>query len=177
MHCTETDNLGQGLYLVSLVSDKNHPVVQAILNELPGHEVTDSRGKYIKGRIDFAEHPVYQTKWAKYGLFALGLRYYIPLIKDSYSSLFWRDYKDRYVPGSDAFETKNYPYLAWATDHFHGLKRSPISNRDYPLTWERKASQAKYSGMEAIDRIYADKQISTPHTWHAAEIFLLLLEE
>ncbi len=65
---TEPDNLGQALFLVSLVSDKNHPLVPKVLAELPRFEREGPQGKYIVGKSDFAEHPVYQTKWLMYGL-------------------------------------------------------------------------------------------------------------
>ena len=180
---TEADNLGETLYLLSFVTDKNHPLVRQIMTEIPKYEVKDKYGYYIKGRSDFHEAPVYQTKWLKYGLRSLGIEnsFSIPQIQDNYSSLFWWDYKDTYMKGtSDACdEGKNdfYPYIGWASDHFHRLKRNPVSNRDYPLTWEIEASQADYKGMAIIDSQYAEKKNASPHTWHAAEIFLYLYEE
>jgi len=173
---TEADNLGQALFLISLVSDTNHPLVAKILSELPKFEQQRDGVKFIKGRSDFSEHPVYQTKWLKIGLRALGLPdgYTVPQQKDSYSALFWMDYKDAYVPG-DANDRGNYPYLGWACDHFHGQKKSPISNRDYPLTWEAKASQANYEKLNELSSEYVKQKISAPHTWHAAEVFLYLL--
>jgi acetyl esterase/lipase len=175
---TEADNLGQALYLISLFSDRNHPLVAKVLEEFPRFEVDGPDGKYIKGRSDFAEHPAYQTKWAKYGLEALGLAdpYVVPHVQDSYSALFWMDYKDTYVRGKDADNKGPYPYLGWACDHFHGTKTSPISNRDYPLTWEQRASQADYEGMKIVSEEYTDERLAAPHTWHAAEVFLYLLD-
>lgn len=41
------------------------------------------------------------------------------------------------------FKQYKYPNLGWACDNFHGIKTSPISNRDYPLTWEIGASEAE----------------------------------
>ncbi len=175
---TEADNLGEALFLISLVSDKQHPLVAKILEELPKFEVRDGKQLYLRGRSDFAEHPVYQTKWAKYGLRALGLNdpYAIPAVADSYSSLFWMDYRDQHVSGSEATDRQHYPYLGWATDHFLGKHLSPISNRDYPLTWETQASQADYAGMAIVDPAFVAQQTSVPHTWHAAEVFLYLLQ-
>lgn len=175
---TEADNLGQALYLASLHTGTNHPVVVAVLRELPKWEVASPEGIYIKGRSDFAEHPVYQTKWLKFGLRALGLpdKYIIPKLRDSYSSLFWMDYREAHVPGAEATDREKYPYLGWATDHFQNKKLSPISNRDYPLTWETDASQANYAGMNLVDPLFAKHKTSAPHTWHAAEIFLYLLD-
>ena len=174
---TEADNLGQALYLLSLVSDKNHPLVAKVLAEVPRYEVSEGGAKWIKGRSDFAEHPAYQTKWLKYGLRALGLPdgYAIPKIVDSYSALFWMDYQDSYTPGKDQDDRGAYPYLGWACDHFHGVKKSPIGDRDYPLTWEQRASQADYAGLRMLDPLYVKEKLSAPHTWHAAEVFLYLL--
>jgi hypothetical protein len=175
---TEADNLGQALYLVSLVSDRTHPLVRKILQELPRFEQSSAEGKFLKGRSDFAEHPAYQTKWAKFGLAALKLQdpYVVPRVQDSYSALFWWAYQETYMPGKDANDRGPYPYLGWACDHFHGVKSSPISNRDYPLTWEQRASQAKYKGMRIISEQYKQQQLAAPHTWHAAEVFLYLME-
>ena len=174
---TEADNLGQALYLLSLVSDKSHPLVAKVLAEVPRFEVSEGGAKWIKGRSDFADHPAYQTKWLKYGLRALGLPdgYAIPKVVDSYSALFWMDYKDSYTPGKDHDDRGAYPYLGWACDHFHGVKKSPIGDRDYPLTWEQRASQADYAGLKVLDPIYVQQKLSAPHTWHAAEVFLYLL--
>ena len=175
---TEADNLGQALYLISLVSDRHHPLVARILDELPKFEVQRPEGKYIQGRSDFAEHPAYQTKWAKYGLAVLKLDdpYVVPQVQDSYSALFWWAYKDTYVASQDAHDRGPYPYLGWACDHFHGRQQSPISDRDYPLTWEQRASQAKYEGMLRISEQYTQQRLAAPHTWHAAEVFLYLLQ-
>jgi len=139
--------------------------------------VAGPNGKYLQGRSDFAEHPAYQTKWFKYGLAALRLpdKYTVPSVPDSYAALFWMGYRGNYAGGHDADDRVAYPYLGWACDHFHAVKKSPISNRDYPLTWEQNASQAHYEGMNLIAPVYARQRLATPHTWHAAEVFLYLL--
>lgn len=121
---------------------------------------------------------MYQTKWAKYGLRALGLAdpYTIPRVADSYSSLFWMDWREAHVPGHETIDRERYPYLGWATDHSQGQKLSPISNRDYPLTWEIEASQADYAGMSIVDPVFVKRKTSVPYTWHAAEVFLYLMQ-
>ncbi|HKJ69192.1 MAG TPA: hypothetical protein VKA68_14635 [bacterium] len=174
----EADNLGEVLYLISLAADSAHPLVDSVLNEVEQYEVRDSYGTYIRGRTDFNRHPVYQTKWLKFGLEALSMDdpYYVPLMEDTYSSLFWMGFRGRYLGGNDADDTRNYPYLGWASDHFHRYKRSPISDRPYPLTWEAHASQAEYSGMAVVDTVYAEAGICAPHIWHAAEVFLYLTD-
>lgn len=171
----EADNLGQALYLISLVADRNHPLVPVVTSALPRfHE-----GDHVKGRSDFAFHPVYQTKWARFGLRALGLPdpYKVPLVEDSYSSLFWWDFKDAHVPTKRFGKSAgtDYPYLVWAEDIFHGEKNGPVGDRDYPLSWEARASEARYEGMRPVAPVYVEQRLSVPHTWHAAEMFFRLL--
>lgn len=183
---SETDNLGQALYLASLVSDKTHPLVAAAIDSAKRFEKTAPDGSvFVGGSTDYAPHPVYQTKWMKFGLRALGLPdpYTIPKQYDGYSSLFWWDYKTEHVPGKrfDAPSGQDYPYLVWAEDHFFNRSdasenRAPLGNLDYPLTWESKASEAKYAGLSVLDPALVNLKIAAPHTWHAAELFLLLLE-
>lgn len=166
------------MFLSSLVSDKAHPLVSRVLAEVPKFEHREDGAKFIAGRSDFAEHPAYQTKWLKLGLRELGLpdNYTVPRMPDSYSALFWMAYKETYQRGKDANDRQDYPYLGWACDHFHTAKQSPISDRDYPLTWEIRASQANYAGMKVIDPVFVEQKTAAPHTWHAAEIFLYLLD-
>ena len=180
----EADNPGQVLFLASLVSDKTHPVVQMALDSV----VQFRNGNYIIGKTDYAPHPVFQTKWLKYGLRSLGLPdpYVIPAQYDSYSSLFWWDYKSEHVSAEAAEKKKfddglntNYPYLVWAEDHFYGRaapeKRGIVGNLDYPLSWEQNASDAHYPGMTALDKSLVKQRLAFPHTWHAAEMFLVLV--
>ena len=179
----EADNLGQTLYLISLFADKEHPVVKNTLEEVKRYERKNEQGIFIQGRSDFHETPVYQTKFLKWGLSKLGLPddYIIPQVEDNYATLFWWDYKEAHFSYTNGPEgsagSDKYPYLGWAADHFYGLKRNPISNRDYPLTWEIEASQANYEGMRIIDEQYVAQRNASPHTWHAAEVFLYLLDE
>jgi len=172
---TEADNLGQALYLVSLVSDRSHPLVPVVRRELPRFETR----RWIEGRTDFYSHPVYQTKWAKFGLRSLGLDdpYTVPGVKDSYAALFWWAYKACDIPGQPIMALDDYPYLGWASSHYAGTKDGKLSDRDYPLTWEAAASQARYEGMNLISPVYVRRKLCTPHTWHAAEAFLRLVEE
>ncbi|QDK82246.1 hypothetical protein EXU85_27990 [Spirosoma sp. KCTC 42546] len=173
----EADNLGEVLFLVSLVSDKTHPAVQMVLDSVRQFQ----KETYIIGKTDDAEHPVFQTKWLKYGLKSLGLpdTYTIPKQTDSYSSLFWLDYK-RELTGEKRFEERlsvNSPYLAWAEDHFYGEKRGMVSSLDYPLSWEQQASNAHYPGLTVLDKEFVKQKLAFPNAWHAAEMFLLLLEK
>lgn len=178
---SEVDNLGQVLFLLSLVTDANHPTVKNTLDSAKKFITSLSEtNSFLKGKTDYAEHPVFQTKWMKYGLKSLELvdSYTIPKEFDSYSALFWWDYKNQHQSGQRFSEkdSKNYPYLRWAEDHFYGEKKGYVTNQDYPLSWEQNASEAWYSGMQLVDENLANQKIATPHTWHAAEMFLLLMD-
>lgn len=183
----EADNPGQVLFLASLVSDKTHPAVPMALDSVKRFR----KEKYIVGKTDYAEHPVFQTKWLKYGLKSLGLPdpYVIPKQYDSYSSLFWWDYKAEHVAPTETVgkrfsekDSDHYPYLVWAEDHFYSRKGTPerrgiVGNLDYPLSWEQNASDAHYPGMTVLDKGLVRQKLAFPHTWHAAEMFLLLFEK
>lgn len=169
----EPDNLGQALYMISLVSDVSHPLVETILQAIPQFKA----GNHIVGITDGSEHPVYQTKWLKFGLRSLGLDdpYEIPAVFDSYSALFWMDYTQSHVNGPHFGDRGKelYPYLGWAEAHFrHTMPTVTFNEHQYPLTWEAYASEADYNGMELISQEYVEQKICAPHTWHAAEAFL-----
>jgi len=173
----EPDNLGQVLYMISLVSDPSHPLVDTILNTVPQFR----KGNHIIGLTDHSERPVYQTKWLKFGLKSLGLDdpYEVPEVFDEYSALFWMDFRKEHVDGSPFSDEARmfYPYLGWAEAHFHGW--SPpmeYSNGKYPLTWEAHASQADYDRMALISEDYVNWKICAPHAWRAAEMFLYLFD-
>jgi hypothetical protein len=71
-----------------------------------------------------------------------------------------------------------YPYLTWAEAHFFG--QTPpwqLAGPSYPLTWEAQASQADYDGMARISPKFTAAKLCMPHTWHAAEMFLYLIDE
>lgn len=173
---SEPDNLGEVLYLISCVSDSKHPLVPQILEEAKRLRVAD----YINGKTDGGDHPVYQTKWLKFGLHSLGLpdEYVIPKTPDGYSSLFWWDFGDGQIgPEFDQNGAMKYPYLAWARDHLTSGHSGYVAAGLYPLTWEADASQANYSGMSVISTQLTDSKTAAPHTWHAAEMFLALASD
>jgi hypothetical protein len=174
---SEPDNLGQTLYLISLVSDRSHPLVARIWDAAQAN----ARNGHLSGLTDSRPHPVYQTAWLKYGLRALGLDdpFAAPEEEDSYASLCWWNREDvpacaraRHFAGED-----RYPYLGWAEAHFFGDPPSACLTREgWPLTWEADASEARYEGMNRVDRAFTAARLATPHTWHAAEMFLYLIE-
>jgi len=180
----EADNLGQVLYMVSLFGDRSHPVVKQVMRALPSY----SKGSHIAGKTDYVEHPVYQTKWLKFGLCALGLDdpYRIPPVFDSYSALFWMDYRSEHVDG-ERFSEKTlalYPYLNWAEAHFYGAPPpESLARPRPPLTREGAGSEAEYWRLKPLARQgiipadQAENRMCSPHTWHAAEMFLHLIEK
>ena len=175
---SESDTLGQILYMVSLFDAHKHPLVEEVLKAVP----RCLQDGHLVGRTDHAEHPVYQTKWLKVGLKALGLDdpYEIPAVEDSYSSLFWMDYRDSHVPGPRFPEraVQKYPYLGWAEAHFYDEPPPlPVDEKATPLTWEGSASEARYWRLRPLVEIGAvpesySRRMCMPHTWHAAEMFL-----
>lgn len=199
----EPDNLGQFLYLLSLappypplrlgegLSDPEGRRVRAILAAAE----TFRQGDHLLGITDGQEHPVYQTKWLKFGLQALGLpdAWIIPKVYDSYSALFWMAYRDEHVPAAPfvSGNAERYPYLAWAESHFHNwppppfpplpatvcgrMGEGPGVRPPFPLTWESHASEADYRRMAIVGPEYEEQRICVPHTWHAAEMLLYYL--
>ena len=175
----ETDNIGQVLYLLSLIGENNHPMVEKCLNEAKMHLVDGT----LDGSTDFGLHPVYQTKWLRLGMDALGLnteKINVPKLSESYASLSWFDgdcdgYGDDFR--NKAFD-EYYPYLSWARWHFYN-EDVPAETLEitYPLTWEAHASAADYNGIRQLSESYADNKLAAPHTWHAAEMFLYLIEK
>lgn len=168
----EADNLGEALYLISLVSDANHPLVQPILKELALHR----RMGYVAGLTDFEQHPVYQTQWAKFGLRALKLPdpYTIPGMNDPYGTLAWWGQLPRNAHTMNIILSTSYPYLTWAGSHLTGKNYGAMSDRDYPLSWEANGGMANMDAMGRISKSYITNQVVAPHTWTASEMFMWL---
>ena len=112
-------------------------------------------------------------------------RYKIPAVFDSYSALFWMDYRRQHVDG-ERFSEKAlalYPYLNWAEAHFHNAEPpESLDIQSPPLTREGAGSEADYWRLHSLARAgvipvrQAGDRMCRPHTWHAAEMFLYLIE-
>ena len=173
----EPDNLGQLLYLISLVDDKNNPMVEEIIEEAK----RISENGLLKGITDFSNHEIYSTLWLKFALNELKIEcdfINIPEEFDSYARMFWMDRNgiERATEFTNEYNWL-YPYLWWAVKHF---ENEPIDEKyleiTYPMSWEKEASQAKYENIRQLSKTYADNLFSGPHTWHASEMFLYLIE-
>ena len=174
----EPDNLGQALYLISLVSGKEHPLVNKILQEAEHRTENGS----LTGLSDYAPHPVYQTKWLKFGLSRLGMdhsRWTVPEIEDDYAELFWMDGgKPDAQAKPVSYKEELYPYLNVAKAHFrHAPLEELPDGTSYPVSWEKEASEAEYERNLPYLPLYARERMSAPHTWHAAELLLYLMDE
>lgn len=175
----DAGNLGQTLYLISLLNSKNNTLINKTLEEARKLEYKNEYVKYISGRTDSVNTPVYASKWLKFGLKSLKMKdeYSIPFTEDSYSALIWWDFQSYYKNGTkDSCNKSNRPYFGWACDHYHGNFNSPVGKFDYPLTWEKDIATVNYEPMKKIDKAYVEAKIAAPHSWHAAEMFLYLLE-
>ena len=173
----EPDNLGQLLYLISLVSDKNNPLVEKIVNE--AKRITTNG--VLTGLTDFNNHEIYSTLWLKFALNELGIDndfIKIPEKFDSYARMFWmdRDEVERETQYDNQYNWL-YPYLWWAVKHF---ENEPVEEElleiKYPMSWEKEASQANYDAIRQLSKTYANNKLCAPHTWHGAEMFLYLIE-
>lgn len=168
----EADNLGNVLYLQSLIEDKNEDLINEVLTE--ARKLKNKAG-YIDGYTDFGKHPIYQTAWLKFGMESLGMdssEFKIPYeIEDSYASLLW------FYDGLDKDKVKVnetnvsylYPYLTIAEKHF---KEEPIEiSKDYKgyLSHEYQGSEAKFYNNNLPMK--KDFKIASPHIWTAVELY------
>lgn len=170
----EPDNLGQVLFLASLGANRKHPVIDKVKEVLPKHV----KGKQLQGLTDYAEHPVYQTRWLKFGMRAVKLdtkEYVVPETADFYATQTWWDTEDLQKDKRTNITDDKHPALIWGEDHLTNNKRGKISNRDYPLTWDVEGLHCDHSAMKTIGEEYVKGKIAAPHAFHAAEAFLLLL--
>lgn len=170
--CKEPDNLGQVLFLMSLIENKNENIINDILEEA---ENIKTEGGYLNGITDGTYHPIYQTKWLIFGLKSLGLNYEngeIPNVYDDYESLLWfeKEKQSKSIEDSD-----RWPYLFFARLHYEG---TPISfeESDYPISSEYCPSKANFKEMSVINKEFTKSKLIVPHAWSAAEMFLYLID-
>ena len=174
----EPDNLGQLAFLLSFFVDKSYPLVNEIISE--AKRIMENG--LLTGMTDFNHHEIYSTLWLKLGLDKLGVDtsfIKIPLEFDSYARMFWMDKSE--IERNTYFENnydEYYPYLWWAVKHFENepIDEELINPNVYPMSWERLASQAKYEKIAPLSNVYAENNFSAPHSWHASEQFMYLIE-
>lgn len=90
------------------------------------------------------------------------------------------DFRDEHVPGPRFAPglVRDYPYLGWAEAHFYGEPfPTEAAVTSLPLSWEANASEVDYAAQAHLLPDLAARRWAAPHTWHAAEMFLALVEE
>lgn len=174
----EPDNLGQLAFVLSYFVDKNYPLISDIYNEA---ERIAENG-VLTGTTDYGHHEIYATLWLKLAFDRLGIGadfIKIPKEFDRYARMFWMDKSG--VEADTPFDNEYdalYPYLTWATYHFNGDEiPNELIKIKYPMSWEIKASEAKYDLISPLSEEYAKEKCSSPHSWHAAEMFMYLIEK
>lgn len=174
----EPDNLGQLAFVLSYFVDKNYPLINEIYKE--GQRIAENG--VLTGLTDYSHHEIYSTLWLKLAFDRLGIEAdYIDIPKeyDRYARMFWMDKTG--VETETPFDNKYdewYPYLTWATYHFNGdeIPRELLEIK-YPMSWEIEASEAEYDLIMPLSEEYAKNKCSAPHSWHAAEMFMYLIEK
>ena len=173
----EPDNLGQLAFILSYFVDKNYPVIERIVNE--ANRIMENG--LLTGMTDYNHHEIYSTLWLKLAYKRLNIdtsSIKIPKEFDSYARMFWMDKSDveTTTPYANEYDEK-YPYLSWARYHFNGDEpQRELLEVKYPMSWEIEASEAIYPDIAPLSEEYAKNKCGAPHSWHAAEMFLYLIE-
>ena len=173
----EPDNLGQLAFMLSYFVDKSYPLIDKIVTEAKSR----MENGLLTGLTDYNHHEIYSTLWLKLALSRLGIDtsfIKIPNEFDSYARMFWLDKSE--VETKTPFENKYdefYPYLSWAVWHFNLDKvDDKYLSLKYPMSHEINASEAAYEDIAPLSVEYAKGKCASPHSWHAAEMFMYLLE-
>ncbi|GAB6392188.1 MAG: hypothetical protein MdMp014T_1561 [Treponematales bacterium] len=179
----EPDNLGQILFLQSLLPHPNTALVNDIVAE--ARRIKDADGS-LTGTTDGARSAAYQNGWLIYGLNALGMNDVAldfnpasAVDDNGYSRLLWFTLPESaaaYTPHSKARTAwilptlwrstytsggrQPYPYINIGMEHFAMRSGKPYTNPVltqvvYPITWGDG---------------------TRPHIWHDVELFMYLME-
>ena len=173
----ETDNLGELLYIISVVNPTNKKLIEKIKKEA-SNILKENNKKYLTGLTDYKTRELYQNLWYKFGLESLQekFKYDLKDLEDDYQNLtWWSNYQTKNNKVYD--HDYRYPYLSMA--EYHKLKQGSFYVTDslYPLSWEKDASEADYQKLSIIGQSYVTNKISPTHSWHASEMLLFLLDE
>lgn len=170
----DVTNLGELLYLLSLVTDKDNDMVKKIIKEADTIKVEDKLGKYLTNSKAI-DYPDYQTLWLKFGLsqFNLDLAYDYKKT-DNHTNAFW--YTDENVSKLRVIVfNDNDPSLAYEQRHLLGDKASmTLSNQLYPLSWKKADTRADYAKLTFLGTYFIKNKIEPTNVLSAAELFLLI---
>lgn len=174
----EPDNLGELLYILSTQEERNEELIDRIVEEANRLAEQNPNGYYIYGKTDYSDEFLYQNLWYKLGIESVGREFNFDLDiipKDNYSTMCWWSDYDTF--GNNEMNIE-YPYLTIA--RYHKLRKGNIivNSNPRPLSWEINASKANYGNYERLNQNdLAYDRISQPHSWSAAELLLLLLDD
>ena len=174
----EPDNLGQLAYVLSHFVDSSYPLVGKIVDE--AKRIMENGT--LTGMTDYSHHEIYSTLWLKFALNKLKTDtsfIKIPNEFDSYARMFWMDRSEveTKTPLDNEYDEK-YPYLTWARWHFNDDEvDEKYFEAKYPMSWEIQASEADYEAIAPLSENYARAKCGSPHSWHAAEMFMYLLNK
>ena len=183
----EPDNLGELLYLLTLIpAESNQSLRQKLNEEIDRRTIRDDNLRYVSGHTDGNDNAEYQTQVLKYAMKKAGIHdgYTSARVPGFYYNLCW------FTKGSDNHQTIRqrfdywrygnrdlaWPYLMWARAHYYGNFQAPMNTQDYPLSWEKNGESAFYDGMQIISCDAVDNRMCYPHVWTAAEMFLKLIQ-
>lgn len=182
----EADNLGELLYMLSLVDNPNTSLVQAVVDEIKAcTKINTSTGKkYIQGMTDGQTLSTYQTKWLLFAMENFGhdklLQYGLDASEysvegktDYYSDMCWfynNSTKEEFSGDLEKIkeglydtsgEKDRWPYLNWARLHYYQIKIE-MPELTYPMSREGRVS-AMYG-------------YCITHMWTASEMILYLYD-
>lgn len=174
----EPDNLGELLYMQSLVSHPNKELIENIINEAYARRDEDGM---LEGIMDGEDHPNYVVGWLKFGMESLGLDstdWEIQLDKDDYYiDLLWF-YDDEklkeYRMDHEYYPASLWPYLDYARANFYNydLTKYYEKNKNSYMSYE----PGNWGGWNDISTSLDYVKSSTPHAWAAAEMYFYYLQ-
>lgn len=175
----EPDNLGQLLFLQSLVDNPNLELIDEVIQE--AQRITSQ--KMLIGIVDGANHPIYATGWLKFGLESLGLNssnWELPLnVQDDYADVLWfydnaemQQYRSTHEYHCDTA----WQYLDYARAHFYNfpIDQRDTKNNEFPLSYEVGSNTEYYKSFD--NNIYKLK-LASPHIWGASEMYLYYINQ
>lgn len=175
----EPDNLGELLYMQSLLPTPNWDFVDEIIEE--AYRIRNNEGM-LSGTMDGEEHPNYVTGWLKFGLESLGLDSsdwkLDSSIKDSYTDLLWF-FEDpalnEWRKSHSYYFNSLWPYIDYARGNFYNVDLDVYykKNNESYMSYE----PANSSAWGLIDKGLSEVKSSTPHIWSAVEMYFYYLNK
>ena len=174
----EADNLGELLYILSTQEERNEDLIRRIEEEAEKIASSNEEGYFIKGKTDFGDQFLYQNLWYKLGIESVGRIFKFDLSsinEDLYSNMAW--WSNYNINTKQHIESKEFPYLSYATRHKLDFGTIIVNENIYPLSWEITASEANYDNYRGLENEMIQGRISPLHSWAASEFLLWLLDE